>query len=188
MAKKLVIKNIGMVLSGALEAPIIPDTDTIVAVDGRIRRAHVRILVLGRALHASYRAVVVRAALGAKDAHGGGGDGAEAERGAKERGEDRHGVHHGVQDLRAREWEGLRRRVRREGLRASEHGSGRAETCTVSSVVVFELLAVSGDTVTSRTVGVCVAVYRLLSHRANDWGDIAAYEGPSPCVDLETSL
>lgn len=36
MAEKLVIQNIGLVLSGALEAPIIPDADTIVAVDGRI--------------------------------------------------------------------------------------------------------------------------------------------------------
>ena len=35
MADKLVIKNIGLMLSGALEAPII-DADTLVAVDGRI--------------------------------------------------------------------------------------------------------------------------------------------------------
>ena len=35
MAENLVIQNIGLVLSGALEAPIIPDADTIVAVDGR---------------------------------------------------------------------------------------------------------------------------------------------------------
>ena len=35
MAEKLVIKNIGLMLSGALEAPII-DADTLVAVDGRI--------------------------------------------------------------------------------------------------------------------------------------------------------
>ena len=36
MAEKLVVQNIGLVLSGALEAPIIPDADSIVAVDGRI--------------------------------------------------------------------------------------------------------------------------------------------------------
>ncbi len=34
-AGKLVIRNIGLLLSGAIEAPIL-DADTIVAVDGRI--------------------------------------------------------------------------------------------------------------------------------------------------------
>ncbi|MEE8445479.1 MAG: Enamidase, partial [Alphaproteobacteria bacterium] len=35
MAEKLVIRNIGTMLSGALEAPIL-DADTLVALDGRI--------------------------------------------------------------------------------------------------------------------------------------------------------
>ena len=35
MAEKLVIKNVGTMLSGAMEAPIL-DADTVIAIDGRI--------------------------------------------------------------------------------------------------------------------------------------------------------
>ena len=50
------------VLEGALVAPLI------VFADGSVHRSHVRVLVLKRALHASYRAVVVCAALGTEAA------------------------------------------------------------------------------------------------------------------------